>query len=74
MTSVGLLLRPEPFERYRRDRSLPGLGVQEQWRLSKGRLLPSGAEGLGCPLAQNQAAAGIGRIGSFTVDAEVPRY
>ena len=68
MTSSGPLLRPEQFERYRRHLSLPGFGVEGQRKLLEGSVLLIGAGGLGCPLAQYLAAAGVGRIGLVDFD------
>ena len=68
MTSCGPLLRPEQFERYRRHLSLPGFGVEGQRKLLEGSVLLIGAGGLGCPLAQYLAAAGVGRIGLVDFD------
>ena len=56
-------LRPEQFERYRRHLNLPEFGVAGQRKLLEGSVLLIGAGGLGCPLAQYLAAAGVGRIG-----------
>ena len=61
-------LRPEQFDRYRRHLSLPELGVEGQQALLAGSVLLIGAGGLGCPLAQYLAAAGVGRIGLVDFD------
>ena len=61
-------LRPEQYERYRRHLSLPGFGVEGQQRLLASSVLLIGAGGLGCPLAQYLAAAGVGRIGLLDFD------
>jgi adenylyltransferase/sulfurtransferase len=66
MTSSAPLLRPEQFERYRRHLHLPEFGVEGQRKRLEGSVVPIGAGGLGCPLAQYLAAAGV--------DREVPRY
>jgi len=68
MTSSAPLLRPEQFERYRRHLSLPEFGVEGQRRLLEGSVLLIGAGGLGCPLAQYLAAAGVGRLGLVDFD------
>jgi adenylyltransferase/sulfurtransferase len=61
-------LRPEQYERYRRHLNLPEFGVEGQQRLLASSVLLIGAGGLGCPLAQYLAAAGIGRIGLVDYD------
>ena len=61
-------LRPEQFERYRRHLSLPEFGVEGQRRLLEGSVLLIGAGGLGCPLAQYLASAGVGRLGLVDFD------
>ncbi len=61
-------LRPEQFERYRRHLSLPEFGLEGQRRLLESSVLLIGAGGLGCPLAQYLAAAGVGRIGLVDFD------
>jgi len=61
-------LRPEQFDRYRRHLSLDEIGVEGQRLLLEGRVLLIGAGGLGCPLAQYLAAAGVGTIGIIDVD------
>jgi molybdopterin/thiamine biosynthesis adenylyltransferase/rhodanese-related sulfurtransferase len=61
-------LRPEQYERYRRHLSLPEFGVEGQQRLLASSVLLIGVGGLGCPLAQYLAAAGVGRIGLLDFD------
>jgi adenylyltransferase/sulfurtransferase len=61
-------LRPEQYERYRRHLSLPEFGLEGQQRLLASSVLLIGAGGLGCPLAQYLAAAGLGRIGLVDFD------
>jgi molybdopterin/thiamine biosynthesis adenylyltransferase/rhodanese-related sulfurtransferase len=68
MASSAPLLRPEQFERYRRHLYLPEFGVAGQCKLLEGSVLLIGAGGLGCPLAQYLAAAGVGRIGLVDFD------
>ena len=62
------LLKPEQFDRYRRHLSLPEVGVEGQRALLGGSALLIGAGGLGCPLAQYLAAAGVGRLGIVDFD------
>ena len=61
-------LRPEQFDRYRRHLGLPEVGVEGQALLLQSRVLLIGAGGLGCPLAQYLAAAGVGTIGIIDFD------
>ncbi len=61
-------LRPEQFERYRRHLSLTELGVDGQLQLLEARVLLIGAGGLGCPLSQYLAAAGVGSLGIVDFD------
>ncbi len=56
-------LRPDQFDRYRRHLNLPEFGPEGQQRLLESKVLIIGAGGLGCPLAQYLAAAGVGTLG-----------
>jgi adenylyltransferase/sulfurtransferase len=58
-----MLLSSEEVERYARHIVLHGVGGPGQQKLKAARLLVIGAGGLGSPLIQYAAAAGIGTIG-----------
>jgi adenylyltransferase/sulfurtransferase len=60
--------RADQYERYRRHLVLPELGAEGQQRLLAARVLLIGAGGLGCPLAQYLAAAGVGTLGIVDPD------
>src|SRR5919112_1514685 len=58
-----MALQPEEIERYARHLVLRDVGGPGQARLKAARILVIGAGGLGAPLIQYLAAAGIGTIG-----------
>jgi adenylyltransferase/sulfurtransferase len=61
-------LQPEQYDRYKRHLVLPELGLEGQQALLASRVLLIGAGGLGCPLAQYLAAAGVGTLGLVDYD------
>jgi adenylyltransferase/sulfurtransferase len=61
-------LRQDQYERYKRHLTLPEFGLEAQQKLLASRVLLIGAGGLGCPLAQYLAAAGVGTIGLVDYD------
>jgi molybdopterin/thiamine biosynthesis adenylyltransferase len=62
------MLSAEEIERYARHIVLHGVGGPGQQKLKAARVLVVGAGGLGSPLLQYLAAAGIGRIGILDDD------
>jgi molybdopterin/thiamine biosynthesis adenylyltransferase/rhodanese-related sulfurtransferase len=61
-------LTAEQLERGARAISLPGIGVDGQRRLRSAKVLVIGAGGLGSPVLQYLAAAGVGTIGIVDFD------
>ncbi|KAK2878334.1 hypothetical protein Q8A67_019125 [Cirrhinus molitorella] len=61
-------LNNEDIMRYSRQLLLPELGVKGQIALKNISVLVVGCGGLGCPVAQYLAAAGIGRLGLLDYD------
>lgn len=62
-------LSPAELSRYSRHLTLPEIGQEGQLKLKAAKVLVIGAGGLGCPVTQYLAAAGVGTIG--IVDSDV---
>lgn len=62
------MLSNEEIARYNRQLILPELGVAGQQKLKQAKVLMIGAGGLGCPVLQYLAAAGVGTIGIADMD------
>ncbi len=62
------MLSPAERRRYQRHLQLPEIGEAGQLRLRAARVLLVGAGGLGCPIIQYLAAAGVGTLGIADAD------
>ncbi len=58
----------QEFLRYNRQTMLPEIGDSGQEKLKKAKVLVIGAGGLGCPILQYIATAGVGTIGIVDFD------
>lgn len=58
----------QDFLRYNRQMILPEIGDSGQEKLKKAKVLVIGAGGLGCPILQYIASAGVGTIGIVDFD------
>ncbi|EFL50729.1 UBA/THIF-type NAD/FAD binding protein [Solidesulfovibrio fructosivorans JJ]] len=56
------------LERYSRHIVLPGIGIEGQRKIARGKVLVIGAGGLGSPVAYYLAAAGVGVLGILDCD------
>lgn len=63
MTLPDNTFPPEWLNRFSRQIGVPGVGTDGQRRIADARVLVIGAGGLGIPIVQYLAAAGIGRLG-----------
>ena len=63
----GVLSQRES-RRYTKQIMIPEIGIEGQKKLIKAKVLVVGAGGLGCPVLQYLAAAGIGKIGIVEFD------
>lgn len=62
------ILSKEEITRYSKQLLLPEIGIKGQEKLKNARVLIVGAGGLGCPVLQYLAAAGVGALGIVDFD------
>lgn len=63
-----MMLSPREQERYSRHLAIEGFEEAHQLKLQQATVLVVGAGGLGCPVLQYLAAAGVGKIGIADAD------
>jgi adenylyltransferase/sulfurtransferase len=64
----GSILSPREIRRYNKQIMIPDIGLKGQEKLKKAKVLIIGAGGIGCPVLQYLAAAGVGNIGIAEFD------
>jgi molybdopterin/thiamine biosynthesis adenylyltransferase len=64
----GNILSPREIRRYSKQIMIPEIGLKGQEKIKQAKVLVVGAGGLGCPVLQYLAAAGIGKIGIAEFD------
>jgi sulfur-carrier protein adenylyltransferase/sulfurtransferase len=62
------ILSPRELRRFKKQIMLPEIGVAGQEKIRRAKVLVVGAGGLGCPVLQYLAAAGVGKIGILEFD------
>lgn len=69
MTLAPRTLSDDELDRYARQMILPAFGAVGQQRLAAARVVVLGAGGIGCPVVQSLAAAGVGALRIVDDDA-----
>jgi len=62
------ILSPRELRRYKKQIMLPEIGIDGQLKIRQAKVVVVGAGGLGCPVLQYLAAAGVGKIGIIEFD------